>query len=263
MPQAKEFLVVTMLKTLRDSLHLGLDILFPRTCALCRTPCADDPHFCDECGTRLRHIMAQPACPRCGHDIGPYGVHNGECGTCRRKRPQLDHLIRLGPYRNEVANMVRAFKYGHRDELDRSLAELLAEVINLSSWGAEIDALVFVPTHWTHDWNRPHYAPKVLTRALSRAVGVRAVEVMRRTSGGPHQLDVPRAKRLENIKGKFAMIPGADVSGGRICLIDDVSTTGATLNECARVLKSAGASKVQAAVIAKVDPNARQLAPIV
>lgn len=232
-----------------------LDVIFPRSCLLCGSGVGDEPLFCPDCRKLLRHEMARPACPRCAHSIGPYGFQEGRCHACRNKRPHLDNLVRIGPYDDATASIVRAFKYGGRDELDIYLGELLGEVIELADWFESADAMVYVPTHWRHSIGRKFYAPRVLARATSRVVGIPLVSLLRRTEGGPHQFDVPRTKRSENIRGKFAMRRGAGVQGARICLIDDVSTTGATLNECARILKEAGASAVYGGVIAKVSAD--------
>lgn len=131
----------------------------------------------------------------------------------------------------------------------------LSEVIELAPWFESAEALVWVPTHWRHSLGRRFYAPRVIAGAVSRCTGIPLARLLRRIVGGAHQFDVPRSDRPANIRGKFAMMPGAGVQGARVCLIDDVSTTGATLNECARMLKKAGAAAVYGAVIAKVDTN--------
>jgi predicted amidophosphoribosyltransferase len=133
------------------------------------------------------------------------------------------------------------------------LAGELTSAIELSDWRSDVDALVHVPTHWTHAIRRPLYVPRILTRIVSRMTGLPIAQVIRRIEGGKHQMDVPRKHRALNIRGKFATIPGASFRGGRFCMIDDISTTGATLNECAKVLKQAGAGQVFAAVVGKVD----------
>lgn len=248
----------------KSPLHLltsaALDIILPRSCVLCgQLHHGDDRHACSGCRKRLHLETAQSACPRCGHSIGPYGLHEGRCFVCRNRRPHVTALVRIGPYEDMTAGLVRAFKYGGRDELDAFLGDWLAEVIGLAPWADGIDALVCVPTHWRHALGRSYYAPRILARAVSRAAGIPLAPVLRRIAAGPHQLNVPRSERAANIRGKFAMARGAGVEGTALCLIDDVSTTGATANECARILKAAGAATVYAAVIAKVDTEHRAI----
>ncbi len=162
-------------------------------------------------------------------------------------------MVRVGAYRGSIGLLVRKLKYCGRDEIDLFVAARLAESMRLSAWFERIDALVYVPTHWTHSLGRRYYAPRVLTNALSRETGLPIAQVLRRASGGPHQLNVTRSRRRDNVRGKFGVIAGTVIDGARLCLIDDVSTVGATINECARTLKRAGAAVVYGAVIAKVN----------
>ena len=237
-----------------------LDVLFPRRCVRCRVhqDCAST-RLCGPCRRKLDLLTAEPACPRCARRVGPYGVRDGRCMVCRHRRMSVDGTVRVGPYRDELSGLVRAFKYGGCDDLDLSLSEMLAEAITLAPWFDTVDALLCVPTHWTHSLGRSYYAPRILAHGASRIVGIPRATVLRRLEGGPHQMEVPPSKRPQNIRGKFAMMPGASVSGARICLIDDVSTTGATLNECGRILKASGARAVYGAVICKVDAKPEEL----
>ncbi len=230
------------------------EAIFPRSCALCDGAFAgDERDLCGACRKLFDLEMAKPFCSRCGHNIGPYGMHEGKCGECRHRRPYYDGLIRLGSYSGADGELVRRFKYGGRVELSRCIADLLWGSLRGMSWIGDVEGLVFVPTHWRHRVGRLFYAPKAMTRELSVVSGIQAVHVLRRVSAGPHQMDLPRSKRALNIRGKFAMWGGADVSGATLCLVDDVSTTGATLGECAKVLKRAGARRVYGVVISKVN----------
>jgi len=159
----------------------------------------------------------------------------------------------MAHYEGATARLVRAFKYGGRDQLAELAGRALSEAIVVSAWSGSADALVVVPTHWRHALGRRFYAPALVCGVVSRVTGIPRGQVLRRVAAGPHQFDVPRAQRAANIRGKFALVRGASVAGARLCVIDDVSTTGATLNECARVLKQAGAQAVYGAVVAKVD----------
>ncbi len=231
------------------------DLIYPRRCAICSTAidgCVRD--VCKGCRRRLDLLIAQPACWCCGHSIGPFGLdENGRCLNCRHTKAALDGLARAGPYVDEISTLVRVFKYGGRDELDLMCADAMVGALELAPWWDRIEALVCVPTHWRHSVTRPFYAPRALTKNLSRRTGIPMATVLRRVVGGPHQMDLPRSQRAANIKGKFAMAGGASVTGASLCMVDDVSTTGATLNECAKVLKAAGAAVVFGVVLGKVN----------
>lgn len=180
-------------------------------------------------------------------------MQDGRCYSCRDRRPRIRGMVRVGPYRDAMGPLVRAFKFHGRDELDAYLGRLLAEALELAPWRDEVEALVCVPTHWRHAINRGFYAPKALARVVSRRSNIPLLSLLRRVAAGPHQFDVPLNERAANIRGKFAVADGVEMNDATVCLIDDVSTTGSTLNECAKVLKQAGAETVYASVVAKVD----------
>ena len=76
----------------------ALDIIFPRFCLLCRAGVNDDhPHFCTRCREVLRYERARPACPRCAHSTGPFGIRDGRCSACKNGKRHLEHLVRVGP----------------------------------------------------------------------------------------------------------------------------------------------------------------------
>lgn len=172
---------------------------------------------------------------------------------CRDKNRQIDGSVRAGPYLGTTATLLRAFKYHGRDEIDDVFGGVLVDALQLAEWFGAIDAFVIVSTHWRHSLRRPYYAPTLLARNLSRRTRIPIAPILRRIAGGPHQFNVPHSERAANIRGKFSMVPGVRLNGATLCLVDDVSTTGATLDECARVLRRAGAAAVFAAVAARVD----------
>lgn len=231
------------------------DLVYPRQCATCSVVIeGHQRHLCADCQRKMDLLMAAPACWRCGHSIGPFGLdENGRCMACRESKPPLDGLARAGAYVDPISTLVRVFKYAGHDELDLMCAEAMVATLELAPWLEQVEAFVCVPTHWRHSIRRAFYAPASLTNQLSRMMGIPTAVVLRRVTGGPHQMDLPRSKRAANIKGKFAIARGALVNGARLCLVDDVSTTGATLNECARVLKAAGAEAVYGVVLGKVN----------
>ncbi|NOT01696.1 MAG: ComF family protein [Phycisphaerales bacterium] len=199
--------------------------------------------------------MSAPACPRCAHSVGPFGVQDAGCMFCRDKNRQINASVRAGRYTGTTATLLRAFKYHGRDELDDVFGRILFDALQLADWTGTVDALVIVPTHWRHSLRRAYYAPALLARNLSRRTKIPIAPILRRVTGGPHQFNVPHSERAANIRGKFSTIPGVHIDGATLCLIDDVSTTGATLDECARVLRRTGAAAVFAAVATRVDAD--------
>ncbi len=145
--------------------------------------------------------------------------------------------------------LLRSYKYHAREELGHTLGGWLADVVSKAPWVDHVEAIVSVPTHWTHRLTRPLYAADAIAAVVARHTGLPHVPVLRRVRGGKHQIGLNFAERVANVRGVFAIRRRVTLHSARLLLIDDVKTTGATLNECARVLREGGAEKIYAAVI--------------
>ncbi len=235
-----------------------LDLVMPRACPACdRTLSASDDIWCPACSMNLLETVTPPDryCPRCGQSVGPYLQSDSGCAACRDARLSLDGMARAGPYHGILSAMVMKYKFGRTQRLDRPLATLVKSAIEGQRWAREIDALVPVPTTW---WNRLRYRFRPaaqLAQAAARELHIPALPLIRVAGKKYNQMDLPASLRTGNVRGVFKLHPQARPAGTRICIIDDVCTTGATLNEIARVLKKAGAKAVYAAVVAKTDAD--------
>ncbi len=161
----------------------------------------------------------------------------------------FDGIARAGVYGEALQHMILAFKHG-RSELDAILGQLADAAFQGSPFYDRIDLLAPVPLHWTRrlsrGYNQSHLIAKRLTHPAAR-ICTDLVRV-RRTKAQPAV--ATEAARIRNVKEAFAVRPDHRFAGKTICLVDDIKTTGATLNECARVLKEASAAGVYAVVLA-------------
>ena len=152
----------------------------------------------------------------------------------------------IGAYDGALRAIVHALKYGGRRSIARPLAALLAE------HGAELlrDASVVVPV----PLHRSRQRLRGFNQAaeLARYLPVPSARILRRVRATPSQTDLPAAQRHANVRDAFALRRGARVQDSVVVLVDDVSTTGATLDACARVLRAAGAREVRALTLARV-----------
>jgi len=231
-----------------------LDLLFPRHCVVCGgSQTGEHTQLCRECAARIEQEGSAPVCPACGGAARPFEVSGGRCAACRQRPPRVLGTARAGPYRSLLGNLLLAYKYRGREELRRVLAERLASATRCAPWIGRIEAVVPVPTHWRHRLTRSVYPAEVLSSAVARATSLPLVPLLRRTRAGRHQVGLAYTKRLENVRGAFAFRKGYALSGARLLIVDDVRTTGATIDECARVLRRAGADEVYAAVVVKAD----------
>jgi ComF family protein len=171
---------------------------------------------------------------------------------------RVEQTIRVGPYRNSLGaltrlgTLLRTFKYHGRAELGETLGSWLGEAVDAASWRDRIEAVVTVPTHWKHRLVRPLYAAELLASVVARSAGLPETRMLRRVRAGPHQIGLSYTARHANVRGAFAVRRGVKLHQARLLLVDDVKTTGATIEECARILRAAGAAEVYAAVAVKV-----------
>ena len=235
-----------------------VDLAFPRRCLLCSRPAEHGmDRFCDRCSTHLSDERAEPACPTCGSAIAPFELSGGRCADCRRWPPRVKGTVRVGPYAHALGRLVKAYKYRAREEFEPILGEWLAEAVENAPWLTRIEGVVSVPTHWMHRFTRPLHAADSLASIVAKRTRLPHLSILRRTRAGPHQIGLSYSERADNVRGAFALRPGVTLKKTRLLVIDDVKTTGATLEECAKVLRRSGAAEVYAAVVLKVGEGGR------
>lgn len=234
-----------------------VDLILPPCCLVCGAPGPTDPErLCARCAHILQGERQRPTCPRCASDVADYEVADGHCRQCRRQSPSVNGTARAGAYRDGLGFLLRAFKF-HRQELFAPLlAGWVADAIVRADWRADIEAVVPVPAYWTRRIGRPYHAATCIAEIVAARLGVPHIPMLRRLRGGPHQVGLSYTKRWENVKGAFALRHGYRLRDAKILVVDDVRTTGATLAECSKVLRRAGASHVYAAVVVSAgDPR--------
>jgi ComF family protein len=157
----------------------------------------------------------------------------------------------VGRYEGSLRAIVHALKYGRRATLARPLA------VRLRACGQEVlagaDVVVPVPLHRSRQRQRGFNQ----AGAIARHLGLPMVDALRRTRRTPSQADLPASRRHANVRGAFVLVPGASLADSIVVLVDDVSTTGATLNACAAVLLTARAREVRALIVARAVTRTR------
>ena len=238
-------------------MNAGAGLVFPPTCALCRSTCTTPDGtivlLCDACREDWRVAERMPGCPRCAGTIGPHELSDGLCAACRRELPRLIGTARIGAYQGRLADAVRHYKYDGREDLHPMLAGGLVSAVRAAAWLSRIELITFVPTHWRRHLMKHFYAAERLAQSLAKEFELPAAPLLRRTRAGLHQVGLSPTARRANVFGAFAMRRGVELHKARILLVDDVKTTGATMEECAKVLRMAGAAEVYGAVLARVE----------
>ncbi len=231
----------------------GLDMLFPPLCASCRAPVADVGHLCAACWGNIAFIDG-PCCFHCGlpFELDPGG--ETLCAGCHADPPDFDRAVSLMLYDTASRKLVLALKWADRLDLSPAFARWLER--GGRAVLAESDIIIPVPLHPRRLWRRRYNQSALIAQALAGLVGRHyAPMLLRRIRATPSQgsMATANARRL-NMRGAFQVAASgrSRLAGRNILLIDDVLTTGATLNACARSLKKAGAARVYALTLARV-----------
>lgn len=227
-----------------------LDLLYPRICPACGAPPDDDAgSLCEPCARRLALLVNDEYCAVCGSIVGPHLLLDSRCAECRGRRPPVERIVRTGVHRDVLRDLVIRLK--HRPDVDALLGGMLADACRVRMADAEVDVLVPIPTPWRRAWQRRFHPAYLLATELGRRWRKPVRRWLRMRRHVRRQTGLSGPEREKNIKGAFALRWTACPAGRTLCLVDDVTTTGATLREAARVLREAGAGRVVAAVISK------------
>ena len=240
---------------LRTCLHGMSDLLLPESCPACGSGDVAAEGLCAECNVNLLSLVALSFCPRCGCTLGP-GVpaRDDGCAGCPATLPRFERVFRLGPYTGCLRELVRELKYRRRLGVRRRLSDLLAGRIAAGWPGPAFETVVPVPMHWRRRLERGFDHAHAIASRLAAELKVPLGRELVRTRHTPPQVQLPRTRRVENVRGAFAVRGASTIRGANVLLVDDVTTTGATACEAARTLQAAGAHHIALAVFAKAEP---------
>ncbi len=237
---------------LQNVLRHALDVALPPLCPSCREPLGDGVGLCAACWSKLSFIEP-PYCARLGipftYDPGP-GLLSMEAIAAP---PAYDRARAAVRYDDIARVLVLGFKYGDRLDLAAMMGRWMARAGHELTHDA--DALLPVPLHWRRLWARRFNQSAALAAAISAICGVPVLhDALKRVRATPQQVGLSRPERADNVQGAFQVPAGHKVSvaGRRLVLIDDVLTSGATVDTCARALLRAGAAHVDVLVFARV-----------
>lgn len=225
--------------------------LAPNRCRVCGAGLMDwgNAYLCCGCLSGMPWIL-QDACGRCGFPAGKYVGGRDECFRCRNGRIRLDGAIAVTRYRGAARNLVRSFKFGGETELSGLLSGLMAQRVRSAEFFDKVDVVVPVSLHARRRRRRGFDQAWLLGEGVAGLTGLEfrggGLERIRQT---PSQALLRRRRRLVNVQGAFVARCGFEGEG--VLLVDDVMTTGATMNECARACREAGAGRVFALTFAR------------
>lgn len=231
-----------------------LDVLFPSLCPAC-SAASQNGDFCSTCTGTIAHPKP-PICPSCGASL-PGNATARLCSRCLTRRPRFDRARACAVYAGSSAaptaldRAIHRYKYGGDVTLAAVLGRLMAE---RCPYTVDHDLIVPVPLHRARLRSRGFNQSLLIARPLARAcrIPISPFVLSRRRATVP-QVGLGERDRRRNLAGAVEVRDHAEVRSRSILLVDDVYTTGATANECARALRAAGARRIDVLVLARAE----------
>ena len=218
---------------------------FKQNCLMCAAP-TSELSFCGHCINSL-NPAPNPSCPQCG--LSTQGEH---CGQCLKSTPAYDTTEALFSYTFPTSAILQHYKYNNALFLSQTFGALFSEQLAPNNQYKEIDLIIAMPLHADRikerGFNQSLEIAKTMAKQLS--IPLDKTSCMRIKNTAP-QASLPLKARLKNMRGAFQINMRNNIKGKRIAIVDDVMTTGASLNELAKTLKKAGATHVECWVVAR------------
>jgi len=253
-------------------LRIALDsiaaVVLPSDCRICNRALVQLSRIpvCADCLDSLAPADVT-ACSVCGEALG-FRSPGSEtlCGVCRRAHPRFDFAMSYGSYDGALRRLVHLLKYEQFRPAANVLGAKLAQSLRRSEFAADSPVLMIpVPLHPSKRRQRGFNQSELIARSAVQNLGGSRFELhtgnLRRRRATTSQTGLTSHQRRENVRGAFIVTAPASVVDRDVVIVDDVYTTGTTLNECARVLRAAGAGQIAVATVARVYREVAEIAP--
>jgi ComF family protein len=250
----------TFRASLRELRQALVSVLFPAPCRLCGKllDTASRIPLCCSCVTSFRPLTG-PCCVRCGRPFVSAVVLDREtaplCHICQRGLYDFDFARSYTAYTETVAGAIILLKYQQVTPLAGWFASSLRKTFDANSEACRADLVVPVPAHAQRLRERGYNQAELIAKPLARALGLPCRSyLLLRSRPRPDKLRLTLRERWRSVRGVYTTRQGLRVDNLRVLLVDDVLTTGATLDACSRALRKAGAAKVVALTVARAIP---------
>lgn len=228
-----------------------LSLLYPPHCANCGAGTAAGEHLCKPCAAGASRIEA-PFCRTCSQPFEGAITSEFTCQNCAERRLHFECAVARYASRGVVREFLHRFKYDRHFFLRHQLAAWAAEAFDDERLrAAPVDALVPVPLHPARFREREFNQAAEIARLLGRRRGIPVWQALRRIRYTTTQTRLDRQERMENLRDAFRVRHSPPVQSCHLLLVDDVFTTGSTVEECARALRRAGAASVRVVTVAR------------
>lgn len=253
MNQNEEVNLTGVLKAGRSLIDTFLDLLYPPLCRHCKIKLErhDGRNFCQQCWNSIQ-LIAEPTCPICGYPLENYPAKVQKCYQCPPDKVHYDRAASVTRYDEVMREAIHWFKYRYKKGLKESLSDFMLQGLEDYYRPEHFDAVVPVPLHRRRqkqrEFNQAHLLSAPVAEKLQVPLEHAALARIRYTRP---QSQLKALHKAANIAGAFKVRREEAVRDKCLLLIDDLYTTGSTVNECARVLKESGAKRVCVLTLAR------------
>ncbi len=239
-----------MLKLLKQAI---IDFLYPPVvkCVVCEKELAREFSLCDDCIARIDFINHR-FCNKCGR------VVEGEesiCGSCQKDQLYFKQARAVGVYAAGLKEYIKLLKFNKQRQLVKPLARLLEATVLRFYSCKEIDLISYIPSHREKKLERGFNQAQLLAEELAKRLKLPCEKLLAKKKVGKTQSKLDREERFANVKESFAIIDKEVVEGKKILLVDDIYTTGATVNEASKLLSSNQAQEIKIVTLATGRKN--------
>lgn len=232
-----------------------INLFYPASCQACGKKTSPwNKHLCEDCLKKIKKRLP-PFCIKCGRQLSGEPHLQATCRDCKKTNPYFDRAYSVFSYDGILKELVHNFKY-KKLALAKELMELTADFMEEYGIDKETDLVLSIPMHPVRMFRREINPSHIIAKEISKRLGIQySAGLLKKTKNTPPQSKLKRLERIKNIKGSFSLQKNrsADVKYKNILLVDDLFTTGSTVNECARILKVAGSNNVRVVTMARGD----------
>ena len=229
----------------RNAFEAVTAALYPPRCVLCSAPTPGLSPFCSPCLAKLP-AWSSPRCQRCGEQLPDPELDL--CIPCGTQLRAVDRFLALGPYDGGWRVLLRALKFEREPAIGKAMGRLAVERLRAELANYSLDCVTYVPMHAAAQRARGFNQARVLANAISHELGIPLVRSLKKTRSTVPQAQLSAAERRANLKGAFRRLR---CEGEHVLLVDDICTTGTTLEACAQALKQGGIRSVTALAVAR------------
>lgn len=210
------------------------DLIYPSVCRSCKEPISGKKYLCTQCLDLLELVNAKERCPFCFSSI--FNFSEKLCSFCRKKEPIFDGLAASFDYEGPAASLVRQLKYGNEPYLAEGMGAFLALQFSYLNWPIP-DLVIPMPASLAHRFERGYNQSELLAESFVKIINTPILKALKRKSGDYSQAGLSYVQRKDLTSSSFYLVKDELLHDKIILLIDDVMTTGATLNNAAEVIR--------------------------